>query len=107
MDYINIVKGDLYRIRFHITNQDDEVVNLTDADITLKAISKDGTTIVNGTCESISDDYPLISGYCCYQVKSSDFANTGLYDAEIEIKWNITGNILTCPNLEILVLDEL
>jgi hypothetical protein len=109
MEYINIVQNDeKYRIKFHITNDDEVSINLTNALVLFKA-RMDGfdTNCVSGECGSISAEQPLVSGYCYYEVQPGDFVSTGLYDAEIEIKYNTTGEEITVPNLRVLVQESL
>ena len=109
MQYINLVAGDeLYKIKFHITNDDEVSINLTDAIVLFNATIEGSDSIsVTGNCEEIDVNYPLDSGYCAFPVKSGDFISTGLYNGEIQINFTETDEVITAPNLRLLVQDQL
>jgi len=108
MQYISVVKGDKnYKLRFHITDQDDKPIDLIDTIIKFRVKDETNGIIVDGKCEEISDEYPLNQGYCCYTVKENDFNEVGLYDAEIEITWTLNDQVLTIPDIRLLVQEEL
>ena len=109
MKYINLVAGDeLYKIKFHITNDDETSINLTNSDALFNAVQDGSTDVcVSGNCEVVDGSYPLISGYCAYEVQNGEFVSTGLYDAEIQVTYTTTNEVITAPNIRILVQGEL
>lgn len=108
MQYISVVKGDKnYKLRFHITDQDDKPIDLTGTTIRFRVKDENNGLIVDGECEAISDEYLLAEGYCCYTVQENDFSEVGLYDAEVEITWPVNSQVLTIPDIRLLVQEEL
>ena len=112
MQYINLVSGDkLYKIKFHLTNDDEVSINLTDAVVLFNATQEGSDSIsVSGNCEEIDETYPPVSGYTAFTVQSGNFISAGLYNAELQITLNSgmgTEEVITAPNLRLLVQDQL
>jgi len=104
MTSINIVKGDRnFKLRFRVRNADDEIQDLTGASILFKARLRGQDDTVEGVCE-IED---ASNGICYYEVKQDDFKFTGIYDAELEITYVETDKVITCPDIQVLVKEEL
>lgn len=105
---IRLTKGDQnYYIKFRVLDGNAKPMDLSSKTITFKARLRGSSILkITGACEEISPEEPLTAGFCCYFVKEGDFDTAGLYDAELEIT-NVSGEILTAPGIEIVVVDDL
>jgi hypothetical protein len=102
---ITLIKNDkLYDLTFTLKDATGTAVNLTNGTLKFK-VQKAGAAALKftGTMTVIDAN----AGTCKYQVQATDFDSTGRYDAEIEVTYSPSTEIITFSDIIIKVKDDL
>jgi len=105
MTIIKVVKDDkTYDINFTLQDANGNAINLTNATMQLKVQASNSTELkFAGTMNTVS----AASGTCKYTVAQGNFNQSGNFNAEIEVSYTGTGEIITFPDILFKVKDDL
>ena len=105
MARLELVRNDYgYPLTFTIKDSQENLVDLTNATVTLK-IKKPGQTGLTIDAECTVDPDPT-TGVCTYIVQDEVFDTVGRYVGELEIEWT-GGKVMTATDLNIDIVPDL
>jgi len=101
---IELVRNDkLFDIKFIVTDQNGNPVDLTNSTILLKMKNqKTGTSLSTATCTIVN----ATAGICKYNVENGFLSTAGVYDAELQLTY-VSGQVLTSKLENIKILEDL
>ena len=102
---IKVVKGDKgYQVEFALQDANGNVYDLTAASLTFRAQKQgEATATVEGSMSIVVAN----EGTCTYTVADGDFAESGLWYAEIEANYGSGSQIVTWNDIVVEVKPEL